>query len=213
MTKNNPMTEAHERFKSDISQSGKEHALEIVSENETMRYLVFKRPGSSVYRVNITTWPGYLCISGDMGCYVFSRLPDRFEFFRQMNPEMLDFRYIAEKTEGVAKCCGLECFSEEKVAELINGLYDQYAEENPESKDLDDLRAETDILINNITDEDSLREAMEDDETARVLDLYQAVCEGPHLKEYTFHFQWCCHAIMHVIKLYDDLKGAENVGK
>ena len=27
---------------------------------------------------DIVTWPGYLCYSGDMGCFVFTRLPDMF---------------------------------------------------------------------------------------------------------------------------------------
>ncbi len=45
---------------------------------------------------DLTTWPGMLTISGDMGTWSFSRLPDMFDFFRgsKINPS-----YWAEKLQ------------------------------------------------------------------------------------------------------------------
>ncbi len=51
-----------------------EHTMEIRQDNEEYRHLAFSKKGDSAYLFHLTTWPGYLCISGDMGCYVFSRL-------------------------------------------------------------------------------------------------------------------------------------------
>jgi hypothetical protein len=31
---------------------------------------------------DVVTWPGHLSISGDMGCFVFTRVDDMFTFFR-----------------------------------------------------------------------------------------------------------------------------------
>lgn len=60
----------------------KNHKLNILKDDGLYRHLVFKRPCTNCCRFDIVTYPGYLVISGDMGCQVFSRLTDMFEFFR-----------------------------------------------------------------------------------------------------------------------------------
>ncbi|HEJ9146340.1 TPA: hypothetical protein SML79_000304 [Serratia marcescens] len=66
------------RFKRDVSS----HTMSIENDNGVFRHLHFARGRSSCYHFTLTTWPGHLCISGDMGTYVFSRLHDMFNFFR-----------------------------------------------------------------------------------------------------------------------------------
>ncbi len=58
-----------ERFLGDV----KGHVFEIKNDDGLYRNITVKKPDSSIYGYKITTWPGYLCISGDMGTYVFSR--------------------------------------------------------------------------------------------------------------------------------------------
>jgi hypothetical protein len=68
-----------ERFLSDVAQ----HELIILRDDGVMRHIRLKRPRSYTYYFDILTWPGRLCICGDMGTYVFARVHDMFEFFRR----------------------------------------------------------------------------------------------------------------------------------
>ena len=58
------------------------HEMEILRDDGVYRHIRFKKPGTWCMHFDLVTWPGYLAYSGDMGCYVFSRLNDMFEFFR-----------------------------------------------------------------------------------------------------------------------------------
>jgi hypothetical protein len=85
-----------ERFQETIS----EHQLTVIHDDGLHRHMRCARPQSSDRYFNITTWPGFLCISGDMGCYVFQRVTDMFQFFRSddlaINPG-----YWAELKDGL----------------------------------------------------------------------------------------------------------------
>ena len=59
-----------------------EHEMIVVRDDGVHRHIRFKKPGTSCMHFDLITWPGYLCYTGDMGTYVFSRLTDMFEFFR-----------------------------------------------------------------------------------------------------------------------------------
>jgi hypothetical protein len=73
-----------ERFLSDVAT----HEMTVVADEGNVRHLLFKAPDTVTQYFNLTTWPDHLCISGDMGTYVFSRLEDMFDFFREnkINP-------------------------------------------------------------------------------------------------------------------------------
>lgn len=78
------------RFLDDV----KDHQLTIENDGEVHRSLLFKCPGSSYYHFRLNTWPGHLCISGDMGTYVFARTHDMFDFFRMDDK---DFNFSKDK--------------------------------------------------------------------------------------------------------------------
>jgi len=63
-----------DRFLNDIAN----HSMSIVRDDGVYRHLVFSNNGSSVFRFELITWPGYLAYTGDMGAFVFSRLNDMF---------------------------------------------------------------------------------------------------------------------------------------
>jgi hypothetical protein len=67
-----------ERFYNDVAK----HEMSIISDDGVNRNILFKNPKSFYGHFNLVTWPGHLCVSGDMGCYVFSRVHDMFRFFR-----------------------------------------------------------------------------------------------------------------------------------
>lgn len=93
-----------EEFKLDV----KNHVLTVNLDSGVYRDISIGKPCSSDMHYNITTRPGYLIFTGDMGCYVFNRLPDMFDFFRceRINP-----RYWSEKVQAGK----YEEFSPEKV--------------------------------------------------------------------------------------------------
>jgi hypothetical protein len=73
------MTCDQQRFERDIA----DHVMTIVRDDGVDRHIKFRdKDGGSPYWFEILTWPGALCIRGDCGTYVFSRLTDMFEFFR-----------------------------------------------------------------------------------------------------------------------------------
>lgn len=54
----------------------------MLHEDGIYRHIRFRQPGTMCMHFDLITWPGYLCYTGDMGTYVFTRLADMFEFFR-----------------------------------------------------------------------------------------------------------------------------------
>ena len=85
-----------ERFMEDTAH----HKMEVLIDNGLYRHLKFTNNGSSIYRFDIHTWPGFLCVCGDMGTYVFQRLDDMFEFFRSTDATLrINPHYWAEKCQ------------------------------------------------------------------------------------------------------------------
>lgn len=58
------------------------HTMKIHRDDGIYRHLEFSRNGSNSYRFDLVTWPGYLCVTGDMGTWTFSRIADMFDFSR-----------------------------------------------------------------------------------------------------------------------------------
>jgi hypothetical protein len=73
---NNDCTE--QQFLSNV----KNHTMKIIKDDDLHRHISFSNNGSNIYRFDLITWPGSLCIDGDCGTYVFRRITDMFEFFR-----------------------------------------------------------------------------------------------------------------------------------
>src|SRR4051795_13045901 len=100
-----------------------EHEMTIVFEANLIRQITFKKPSSYNNHFHITTWPGYLAISGDAGCYVFARLPDMFQFFRGdgVNPS-----YWSEKVQAADRHGEVHEFSEEKFHQAVKSDFDDW---------------------------------------------------------------------------------------
>jgi len=113
----------------------KNHKMEVLMDNGVYRHLKFTNEGSQVYRFDIHTWPGYLCICQDMGTYVFSRVPDMFEFFNSdINKEYaINPGYWGEKLQAVdgnRNAPGYEEFSQEIFEEHVWEEFKQFSEEH-----------------------------------------------------------------------------------
>jgi hypothetical protein len=99
--KRNEQADAESRFPDDIAQ----HQMKVKRNDGLYRHIYFGRPGTGNMSFSITTWPGYLAYTGDMGDYVFCRLDDMFQFFR--TDRTPNYSYWAEKVVAQDKADGV----------------------------------------------------------------------------------------------------------
>lgn len=189
---------SYEQFLKDIAN----HSMDVLLDNGIYRHLEFSAGGSFNQKFQITTWPNYLCISGDMGCYVFSRLEDMFEFFRgqldRINP-----RYWHEKLQSDSKYVGSMDYSPDLFREAVKEHFDRWVEdETPSDQQKAELwkRIEEEVLsADNIYEAHSQASIFEHDECTFFQDFWEH-----KLQDYTGQFIWCLYAIVYAIHQYDN---------
>jgi len=193
------------------------HSLEILKDDGVYRHLRLSNHGSWDMRFDIVTWPGYLAYSGDMGCFVFSRLDDMFEFFRTDRRDKdhlgINLSYWGEKLEAVERSgdSGVyKEFSEEKLKERIEETLDQWKEDYELDQDeMEELRFNVDVDILDNLDQGP---GVAFDHLNRF-----SYPVGGHIfeftdswewnyREYTYRYIWCCYALAWAIKKYDEVK-------
>ncbi|SDY37553.1 hypothetical protein [Nitrosomonas sp. Nm58] len=201
-----------ERFLNDV----KDHSMEIIRDDGVHRHIKFSRNGSSVYRLDLITWPGRLCIDGDFGTYVFSRVSDMFDFLRTRpeRPEgkkglFINPSYWGEKLLSIGTNAGYKEFNIELFENAVRHHFDNYIAHELEEGD-DDFEAE-------------IWEKIEDQVLSRSRDGEHAACDainsfnykgiefidffdGVDCKSYTFDYTWCLYAIVYGISKYDEAK-------
>lgn len=213
-----------ERFNRDIA----EHAIEIIRNEGVYRHIRFSQPNSSCMYFDLITWPGYLCYTGDMGTYVFTRLRDMFQFFRRSDKSYsIDMRYWAEKCEAADGGRDVREFSYEKFQAYIRDwVNEREQDERPDADEPEELAKHTAAYA-------ELRAAVEDEVTcadSNDVRCYDAANDFRHdgdawqayygpkstfefsdlwdgfdcvTKEYTHRFQWCCQALAWGIEQFD----------
>ena len=181
-----------ESFLNDV----KDHKLSVLLDNNMHRHIALARPGSSDMSFEIVTWPGSLCYTGDMGTFVFSRLPDMVVFFRKQN---INLGYWHEKLEAADRHDGSTEYSPEKFRKVIKDIIDN---EDDEDGPIDRLRAdvEEEILRLAETSEFEVRQAVDNYEFEgfKFVDFWEC-----NLTEYTVRYIWACYAIVWAIEQYD----------
>lgn len=181
-----------EQFLNDI----KDHKLKIIQDDGLYRHLRMTS-GSSFYRYDIITWPGHLCITGDCGSYLFSRIEDMFNFFRdenqQINPRYWGEKVLSESVFGE----GVEKFSVEKFTQNVIEWATEEIEDEDEKAD---MMEEIDELLN-CEDEWECVEALRNFTSKKVdfTDFWEMRCE-----KYTPQYIWCLYGIVYAIKKYDE---------
>lgn len=198
-----------EQFLRDVDR----HQLQVIRDDDLYRHLRFKRPDGTCMYFDILTWPGYLCYTGDMGTFVFSRVTDMLRFFRRdagSQPFRIDFRYWAEKVQAGDRCDGVQEFSPDKFKAEVRDYFEQNtddAERWPEARkaalweqiqgevirDLDDCGERWGWVRLYEFEHDSFR-----------FQDWERSC-----REYTHRFLWCCHALEWAIGVYDAAKAPQ----
>lgn len=210
--------------KSEFLRSLRKLEMTIEHDEGVHRCLLFKNPTTLHQHFRLTTWPGHLCISGDMGTYVFARLRDMFEFFRSEDaPDWsVNAGYWSEKlkascTRGNNEQRG-EVFDEEDFQRRVKELTLRFILEKMRGCGLadPDLKRRRRSLWRDV-EEDVIDRAYDDEREAisaaitfssseglRFDDAYEWRC-----RDYSYQFLWAIHAIAWGVTTYDDVKAIQ----
>lgn len=222
----------HERFLHEVEK----HEMTIYLDEGINRRIRFAIPDSFNRSFTIITAPGVLIYYGDMGSYVFQRLEDMFEFFREPDGRDPKYRinpqYWGEKVIAEDRNCKMTRFSEaaweEAVRHDVKSYLESYADDG-EGKWFKMARViwpavKEEVLGRGASD---AREAIEAAMNFSVETPYEGVAHSwpdsitkdrpkkhrpfsdfyEHgLEEYSYHFTWCCYALVWAIDKYDASK-------
>lgn len=199
------------------------HEMHVLMDNGIYRHLRFKRPGTGCYHFDLITYPGHLVYSGDMGCYVFARLDDMFQFFRTDREHRhmrdgetlaINLGYWSEKLQAVDSRSGhpgATEFCEDRFRRVINEYRVRWMRELKErgatKQERRGLWEEVDHSVLWVLDsgEHAAMQAARD---------FSEKVDGRRFEfndlfdrsfiEYTYHFCWCCYAIAWGVQKYDE---------
>lgn len=212
------MSDSEKEFLKDVAQ----HEMIVLRDDGLYRHLRFKRPDTGCMHFDIVTYPGYLVYSGDMGCYVFSRLEDMFQFFRT-DREYMHLRdgqtltinpgYWSEKlqaVDGSRHHASATEFDEESFTRAVMGDLVSWIRDHRDSTSREGRRSLWDAVCSEVigaeNDGDGYRkQAAAHDFHHQIGRLHFSFQDfGEHnVRRYTQRFLWCCRAIAWGIQKYD----------
>lgn len=188
-----------------------DHQLVVNLDQGVYRDITVKKPNSIDRHYNITTRPGFLIFTGDMGDFVFERTNDMFRFFRSDDGYQINTGYWGEKVQaGEISKFDIDTANESVKSYLINYLEDlDLSDSEDKEKSKQALEAVNDFISGQYSSEFDFWNEINswDADEAGGLELNDFF-EAPTTAK-TFHFVWACYAIVHAIKLYDGYKAQE----
>jgi hypothetical protein len=194
-----------DRVAAKFADNTSDHEMTIVRDDGLYRHLRFKAPRTSIYYFDLVTWPGYLAVVGDAGDWVFARASDMFEFFvpegregkTEINPRYWSEKLVAPKSDAA------ETYSYEAFCQHVQEWFKEIADDLTPAEQADLGDAVNDRLLSPYLD------AVHSEHEAHVLlrDFdHHGIRIGDSwewsLRDYTFSFLWCCHAVVWGISKY-----------
>jgi len=196
------MTETREEIKAQFDKDTKTHVMKIIRDDGVYRHIQFRRPGSSTYHCEILTWPGFLCICGDMGTSVFRRTEDMFTLFRSSG---ISPGYWGEKLQSIGTFTGYKKFSPEVFEEQIKNHFETWEIETAEKKA--EVWADIEDKVLKVHDgEPWLAYEAVQEYKSEYGDQFDDFFDGGDCDEFTYHYIWILYAIVEVIRQYDEAK-------
>lgn len=203
------------------------HAMTVLRDDGVNRHIRFKNPAESPYWFDLITWPGSLCIDGDMGTFVFRRLHDMFEFFRtdqehynrtgRADKIAIKPRYWSEKLQAPSQREAME-YSADLFRQHVKEAFDNWVEssqpgyDNSTESERDQFDDSKDVLwceleegVLSIADDGDVRsyDAAREFKCAKAPGFRMEDCWEWNCREYKPHFIWCCYAIAWAVNTYD----------
>tara|TARA_R110001583_G_scaffold21308_3_gene80841 strand:- start:3220 stop:3888 length:669 start_codon:yes stop_codon:yes gene_type:complete len=195
------------------------HTMTVLQDNGVYRHLEFSHNGSSNQKFSLVTYPQHLVFSGDMGTYVFSRLNDMFEFFRN-EKLVINAYYWSHKVESISKNGGVMVFDEGLVTKSIATRVDDicadldgYFEDN-QDEDIETVEAFEAAFRAEIKshfeygemDEYRHVSTIDDFDSTVIANLDFTDCwEWMDNETFSGRYLWCCCAVVWGIQEYDKL--------
>ena len=166
-----------------------EHAIETQLNDGVFRHFRCAKPGTGSYAFNITTFPGRLVVTGDIGTLVVERVRDMFEWAPNA-VESID--YFAQK---VPSCM--------PTREWDDAIAQAWLDEEISEATGDRLESLEMIAV-------SLEDGRQFFEIALFESGLVDGCEWPDFKTYTADYLWCREAVRWFFRNYTppDTKGA-----
>jgi hypothetical protein len=226
------MADINNRVASMFAIDTADHKLTILHDDGLYRHIRMARPGTSIARYELVTWPGHLAVGGDIDGYVFARTEDMFTFFRgkHINPG-----YWAEKiTDGRERA---KRYSEDMLIAVVKDRIADFEESYPERLAWHTARMEEWEAAGpdgrypyaskgvrhpgSLWSPEEAREALADaesdgstmsEEGARELlehlEGHGVISDASeiNLSDWDFHYLYCLHAIVAGIRAYDAAK-------
>jgi hypothetical protein len=195
-----------ERFLEDI----KKHKLKIIKDEDTYRHLIMTS-GSSIFKYEIITWPNYLCICGDMGCFVFSRIEDMFQFFRSPKDELyINPSYWHEKLQGKDKTDSFKEFDPKIFEKIIKEIFEETTENKSkeEKEKIWEIIQDEILVCGDSFFEESYEEIIERAEESAERYGIEGFTDmhDYDFNSFTYSYIWCLYAIVYAIQKYDEEK-------
>lgn len=202
-----------ERFLNDV----KAHRMFTIRDDTFNKHIHFNRLGDHICHFDLITWPGYLCITGDYGTYVFSRISDMFEFFRtdqsykDAHPDRKLFinpDYWGQKLLSICKMGGYKEFDKNAFKERVVERYEEFTKyDDKDEYWIAQLWEEIDARVLSKIDEGEHAACA----AIQNFDSGSFQFEGffdddEDYKKPTFHYIWCLYAIAWGIEQYDKAK-------
>ncbi len=184
-----------ESFLNDVAS----HEMTVFRDDGLYRHLRFQKPGTWYMGFDVVTWPRYLAYTGDMGCYIFSRLPDMFEFFRSHTDGLyVNPHYWGEKVDAVDRNGPIKEYDPESFRKAVLRWLDD-AEASIKVR----RRAKAEVLSRaDDGHHEAVGAAMEFECDGFRFDSFYEV----DVTEYSFRFLWFCYAVTWAIRKYDASK-------
>lgn len=200
------------------------HKLHIFKDEPGFRHLRFKTAGTSCYYFDLITWPGYLCMTGDMGTWTFCRTEDMFAFFRSKEGD-INPCYWSEKLEAGTGCprdAIAREWDEEAFRKVLDERYQSWFQDNEpdDGASLAEANAFAEKLSTVQTTIDAMKQASSYEFEAcaaygNTHDPEDILCDiwDHHFKKWSTHFIWACYAIVWGIQKYDIQKLAHSAAE
>lgn len=193
------------------------HKLHIFKDEPGFRHLRFKTAGTSCYYFDLVTWPGYLCMTGDMGTWTFCRTEDMFEFFRSKDGH-INPGYWSEKLEAGSGCPRdtlAREWDEAKFCKVLDERYQSWFEDN--KPDSGASHAAANAFAERLSVVQATIDAMKQAGSyefeacaayGNTRDPEDILCDiwEHDFKKWSHHFIWACYAIAWGIQKYDTHK-------
>jgi len=184
-----------------------DHELSILHDEGVYRHLQMKQPNTNNMWYDIVTYPNNLVISGDMGCCVFSRINDMFQFFRT-DELSINYSYWSEKEQATSIFGQNTEYDRSTLPKYLDMCRNRWVKKYVPSEDeieevdesLDDAKYIISYFRHEIEAYDFLGEIDEYSPLEKIID--QNYWELNFTKTTGFQ-EWRLYAINHAIRLYD----------